>query len=347
MRPGLIARRRFLASAFAFALASAFPATDLVAQSAPAVEHSVKVHAGLYEIVTSDLDGSVWVAGIGSDASPGARLVALDPTTLAERRVIEVDDAAAFGIGINNQTHTLYTSNTRAGNMSAVDLQTGEVTLIEDPDADGSPHLYRVVVDEQRNKVYSSVASSDGSIWVVDGSTNRLEKTIPTSPRPTGLVLDVEANRLYAASQTDNVVDVIDPVAGRILNRIPTHGARSTQLAFDPATKRIFVGNQGTNNITVIDAEAGEVIRTVPAGEQPVGVAYHPGVDRIYVAARAGGVVTVLDGTTYEQIAQLEIGTYPNTIHVDEDTGRVYVTNKAARGETPDPNGDKVTLLRP
>ena len=81
-------------------------------------------------------------------------------------------------------------------------------------------------------------------------------------------------------------------------------------------------------------------------------MAFHPETNQIYVAARADGGLTVIDGASYERIADVEIGTYPNTIHIDSSSGKVYVTNKAGRSprgepEAIDPNGDKVTVLRP
>lgn len=325
----------------------------LSAQAQPAVEGSSKVHAGLYEISSSTADGSIWVAAVGSGNAEGARLVALDPITLEERRFIDMDDAPGFGVAINNRTQTLYTSNTRVGNMSAVDLQTGEITLIERDGVEGVPHLYRVVVDEANNRVYATAADTPGNIWVVNGATNTLERVIENvGARPTGLALDAAGNRLYASNIDDNEIAVIDLTTYEVINKIPTQGERSTQLAFDPATKRLFVGNQGTNDISVIDVQTASVVRKVPTGGQPVGVAFHPQTNQIYVAARADGVLTVIDGTTYEQVASIEIGTFPNTIHIDSTSGKVYVTNKARRAPADqpnavDPNGDMVTVLRP
>ena len=325
----------------------------LSAQEQPAVERSSKVHAGLYEVSSSTADGSIWVAAVGSSTAEGARLVALDPVTLEERRFIDMDDAPGFGVAINNRTQTLYTSNTRVGTMSAVNLATGEITIIERPDAEGYPHLYRVVVDEANNRVYATAADTPGNIWVVDGATNTLERVIENvGARPTGLALDAEANRLYAANIDDDEIAVIDLSTYEVISKIPTQGETSTQLAFDPATKRLFVGNQGTNDISVIDVATETVLRKVPVGTQPVGVAYHPEADRIYVAARGDGVLTVIDGTSYEHIADVEIGTFPNTIHIDATSGKIYVTNKARRAPADqpnavDPNGDMVTVLRP
>src|SRR5690606_464790 len=128
-----------------------------------------------------------------------------------------------FGVAINNRTHTLYTSNTRAGNMSAVDLQTGTIKTIALPGAEGVPHLYRVVVDEANNRVYATAADTPGSIWVVNGATNTVERVIENvGARPTGLVLDAEANRLYASNIDDNEIAVIDLTTYQVVSKIPT-----------------------------------------------------------------------------------------------------------------------------
>src|SRR5690606_10604392 len=157
-------------------------------EGAPVVERQQKVHAGLYELATSSDDGTLWVAATGSALAPGARLVQLDPVTLEERRHVELGEDAAFGVAINNRTQTLYSSNTRAGDRSAVDLSTGEVTIIDRADIEGEPHLYRVVVGEENNMIYSSVAATPGSVWVVNGATNELAHIIENvGARPTGL----------------------------------------------------------------------------------------------------------------------------------------------------------------
>lgn len=328
-------------------------AQDVVAQAAPSVERSVKVHAGLYEVTTSTEDGTVWVSAVGSQLAPGARLVGLDPVTLEERRVIDLADDAAFGLAINNRTGTLYTSNTRAGTMSAVNVRTGQVTTIRGPDPEGLPHLFRVVVDEANNVVYASVAENPGKVWVVDGATNRLRTILEDiGARPTGLALDAAGNRLFVSNLGDNQVAVVDLASGRVTSRVDTGGERSTHLAWDPATQRLFVANQGTNDLSVLDMTRGTLVRKIPTGEQTLSVAFSPASNRLYVANRTGGTLTILDATTYARVADLEIGSFPNTVHLDAATGQVFVSNKAqggGRGAPPvdDPRGDMVSRINP
>ncbi|MEM7416845.1 MAG: YncE family protein [Gemmatimonadota bacterium] len=318
---------------------------------APEVDRQTKVHAGLYEVYAHD--GSVWVTAVGSSLVPGSKLVQLDGESLEEIGSIDMGDAAGFGIAINRRTGMAYTSNTRVGTMGVINLNTGDVTHVTNPDADGEPHLFRVVVDEANNMVYSTIAQSPGQVWVVDGATSTLDRVIETGgERPTGLIHDAERNRLYVSNMGDDFISVIDLSSDRVIDKIPTVGTRSTQLAFDAAGDRLFVGNQTSNGISVIDLNEMRAVRRVGVGEQPVGVAYHPIANQIFVANRRSSTVSVIDGETYEVVGELEIGTFPNAIHVDERTGNVYVTNKAARtprGEEPriDPQGDMVTLIKP
>lgn len=346
-----LTRRQAALAVFTVLTAVAASGSVFLDTTTPDVDRQVKVHAGLYEIFSHD--GSVWVTAVGSSLVPGAKLVELDARTLEEKSSIDLGDSSGFGIAINRRTGTAYTSNTRAGNMSAIDLRTGRITTISDPDADGAPHLFRVVVDEENNMVYASLAQTPGGVWVVDGSTNRLDRVIDAGgSRSTGMIHDAERNRLYVSNIGDDFVSVIDLGSDRVIDRIPTVGSRSTQLAHDPSTDRLFVGNQGSNGVSVIDLNEMRAVHRIPTGQQPVGVAFNPLNSRLYVANRGAGTVSVIDTETYESVAELEIGTFPNAIHVDERSGLVYVTNKSARtprGEEPqlDPQGDMVTLIRP
>ncbi|MEK9502556.1 YncE family protein [Gemmatimonadota bacterium DH-20] len=343
-------RRPALGVAAAVA-ALALGATAAVAQ--PTVDRQAQIHGGLYELASWTQDGSVWVNAVGSQFAEGAKVIQLDGSTLEQIRAIDVPDARAFGMAINQATGTVYTTNTRDGTMSAIDIETGEVTVISDPNADGTPHLYRIAIDESRNMVYASLAQTPGLVWAVDGSTNTLDRVIDAGgARPTGIVVDAARNRLYVSNIGDDFVSVIDLSNDAIIDRIPTAGSRSTQMAFDPATDRLFVGNQGNHGVTVIDLEEMRAVKFIPTGDQPVGIGFNPVSNQIYTANRAGGTVTVIDAESYEEVAELEIGSNPNTIFVDESTGLVYVSNKAARspqGQEPtqDPRGDMVTIIRP
>lgn len=326
-------------------------ATGTIGAQTPSVAKSAKVSDGIYEVVTSPSQNTVWVATIGTRDKNNAAIYGLDPKTLDVRRTIDVAAAPAFGLGINDRTQTLYTSNTRSGSVSAIDLKTGKVVSTIKVESNPDAHLFKVLVDEDANKVYVSVAATPASVWVIDGKTNTLSHIIDSvGTRSTGLALDKANNRLFVASLGSNEILAVDLATNKVVSRIPAGGVRPTQMVFDAKSNRLFVTNQGTGDISVIDTKAGSVLRTVPTGAGALGLGFNADRNQIYVANRTAGTVTVIDGNTYAVVADLKAGTLPNTVAVDAKTGSVYVTNKArgaARGAAPteDAGGDTVTLI--
>jgi len=327
-----------------------FLATVVAAQ--PAVTKSVKVPAGVYEVVVSDSGDTVYVASIGARGANKATITVLDGATLAVKREIDVSAQAAFGLGINNKTQMLYTSNTRNGNVSAIDLKTGKtIAVIGDP-AEPKAHTYRVLVDETNNLVYVSIAAKSSQIWVIDGATNKMSHTINGTGETTmGLAIDPATGLLYGANRGTNEVIEIDPKKRVITRRFPAGGERPSQIAIDPKTSRLFVTNQGTHDISVIDTRTGNLIRTVKTGTQALGVGFNPALNRVFVANRQGGTVTVINAETYAVEANLAAGSLPNTVAISAKTNTTYVTSKAKTGpaDAPpveDPNGDTLTMIR-
>lgn len=319
----------------------------------PAVDRQVKVGAGLYEIVVSEPTNSIWVASTGAGQQ---RVIELDATTLAEKRSISTADAPAFGLGINTKTQMLYTSNTRAGTVSAIDLKKGAVVATIGVASDPSAHGYRVLVDDVANKVYVSIVATPSKIWIIDGATNTLEHVIEgVGARVTGLALDRAGNRLFGASLASNEIVEINLATRTVARQYPSGGERPTQMAYDPATRRLFVTQQGTSNVVALDTTTGTVIKAIDTAQQALGIGFDAARNLLYVANRGGGKVTVINAETYAVVAQIEAGTMPNTVAIDSRDGTVFVTNKArpaGRGRAagvapapPDEGGDTVTRI--
>lgn len=326
-----------------------------LAANAPSMEKSVKVGSGLYELVVDENGSTVYVA---STAKEMTRIFALDAKTLSVKDSIDVSDAPAYGLGINNKTRTIYTSNTRSGSVSVIDLKTNKVVKTIKAPGENNAHLFRVLVDEDTNTVYVSSPGSPSKVWVIDGKTNEVSSVLPdVGARATGLSVDSDAKRLFVSSMGTNEIVVVDLNTKQVVNRFPAGGERPTQQAYDKKGKRLFVTNQGSGDVTVLDATSGKLIKSIKTGDGALGIGYNPKNDRLYVANRMGGTVTVIDAKTLETLGDLKTGTLPNTIAIDRKTSKVYVTNKARRvrptpGEqaappAPDEGGDTVTMINP
>lgn len=346
------------------AMAVAF-GTLVLASSAwadPAIDRSAKVApGGVYEIVFNPADSDVYVAAVGPRGQNAAAIARVDGTTLEAHQSINVSDHPLFGLAINTRTQTIYGTDTRQGVISVVDLATNRIVANIASDREGA-HVRQVLVDEESNKVYVSEVGGRGNntnssrIWVIDGATNTLERTIEAEGVLTGLALDRAGNRVFSTDMVGNEVFVIDLASGATTHRWPVGSENAINVAYDAAGQRLFVASQGTGDLTVLNASTGAVVQKVATGAGALSVAYNPAVNQIYVANRQAGTVTVIDSNTYAVLANLETGTFPQTIAIDPATNAVYVTNKArglprgAPAGTPvpdDANGDTVTIIRP
>jgi YVTN family beta-propeller protein len=334
------------------AAAPAAPARALVKPATPSVVKTAKAGPGLYEVAASPSTGLVNVASVGRRGEPGtAKILGLDQKTLEVKKTIELGETAAFGLGINDKTQKLYTTNTRAGNVSAIDLASGKVVATIALESSPKAHVFRALVDEARNVVY--VSETAGRVWVIDGATDTLTGTIEEVGETTvGLALDPARNQLFAANLAGKDIAVIDLATKKVASRIPVEGERPTQLAFDAKTRRLFVTQQRTGDIAVIDTAAGKQIKSIQTGAGALGIGFSAEKNRLYVANRQAGTVTVIDGTSLEVVEDIPAGTLPNTVAIDAKTHRVFVTNKAKGGPrnaapTDDPSGDTVTLILP
>ncbi|MBL7736399.1 MAG: YncE family protein [Chitinophagaceae bacterium] len=314
----------------------------------------VKPGKGLYEIVYSEKGNAVYVASTGSRGQKGAgKVYKLDPITLSVKDSIDVSAAPAFGLGLNDKTQILYTSNTLSNSVHAIDLKTGKIIAVVTNGKDKS-HTREIAVDEKNNMIY--VSDVGGGIWVIDGKTNTFSHLIENAGSSiTGLALNSKKGILHAIDIKSDKVVSYDLKKNMVLDSFPAGSKGAINLVLDEKTNRLFVANQGNGDVTALDAQSGKLLQTITTGKGALGINFSPAKNWIYVANRGEGTVSIIDAATYKIIANLETGTHPNSIAVDKK-GNAFVTNKAksgprpAPGEAPkpapeDPNGDTVTLI--
>lgn len=325
-----------------------------IVQADPAIDKTSKIGTGLYEIVVDTTADLVYVAAAGRRGDTQAFIYGLDPKTLEIKKTIDVSAAAAYGLGINQKTQTLFTTNTRANSVSVIDLKDGKV--INTIANDGRAHGREIIVDEDANLAYVSMVGGDGAtgkIWVVDGAKGTLVEVIDdVGLGVTGLALDKAKNRIYATDMTTRQVAVVDLAEKKVVERWNSDGESPINAAFDAATNRLFVTNQGSGTLTVFDTNSGDIVKTLPTGEGALGVAFSPKSNLVFVANRRAGTVSVVDAAKLEIVASLATGTHPNTVAVDPRSGTAFVSNKAKSGgrnapPVDDPAGDTVTSLVP
>ena len=149
----------------AFSLSSAYAQTLVKTEK-------ISVNSNVYQPVYNPKDGFVYVSGAGSSTGLG-KVYKIDAQTLETVDSIAIPESAPMGLGISINTQTLYSTNSRTGIVTAIDIATGEQTNITAGEVGQAPREIRV--DESRNLVYASSVRGKG-LWVVDAKTNQFLK---------------------------------------------------------------------------------------------------------------------------------------------------------------------------
>lgn len=320
---------------------------------AQTLSKSAKVGKGLYEIAVDHSDGAVYVASVGERDLLGPYIYKLDPKTLFATDSIALGDIPGFGLGINQKTRTLYTSNTRSNSVHAIAIKTGKLLATISNGAEKS-HTREIVVDERNNKVYVSDVGDPSTIWVIDGKTHQYLYSLEDAGKTaTGLAINSKKGLLYVTAMGDNEVLVYNTKTREKVKSFPSGSESPINIAFDQKGDRLFITDSKNSVLTALDASTGELLQKITVGENPIGVSFDAKRNRIYTANRQGKSLTVIDGNTYAVIKDIPTDGLSNTVAINPKTGTAYVTNKQVgtrvrEGQTPPApltNGDTVSLI--
>lgn len=316
------------------------------------VKKSAPAGTGIYEAVINQADGHIFVSSAGSRNNPGGALYKIDPTTLAIVDSIPMKENPPFGLGINNKTQVVYTTNTRSNSVSAVDLKSKKVLATFNAGGEKS-HTREVLVDEDNNMVYVTNVGDPSDIWVIDGKTNKVVRTIDNVGKTTtALAFNKKKDKLFATVMGTNEIAIIDIKSGQVEKSFASGGESPVNLVADG--ERLFVANQKSGTVTVLNAKTGELLKSIPTGAGAIGITYDKKSNRIYSANRQTGTTTVIDAKSYEVLADLTTGSHPNHVRVNPKTGVAYVINKTkgarpVEGQpapAPDTNGDTISKIK-
>ncbi|MCD9030679.1 YncE family protein [Luteimonas sp. Y-2-2-4F] len=310
-------------------------APDTAVQNGPDGVQRRELARGVYEARYSRAANALFVAS--SEAVPnvkGGALYRLDPQTL-ETTGLTHTDGRNFGLAVDADGATLYATNSVDSGITAFDAATGEVKgrlRFEERASDGSRYGPRQVIhDPATGTLYVGGVGDPGVIWVVDAATLTLRTTIQNAGKwVTGLLLDRDAGRLYAANG-DGEVLVIDTATHAISQRWKPGGdeeALLLNLALDPGTHRLFVTDHSKlKTVLVLDSRDGRVRQRLPVGDS-MGILLNPVRGELYVTHRDQGTLSVLDAGDYRVLRTIALPPNPNSLELDPTGQVLYVTVK-------------------
>ncbi|MEU7594395.1 YncE family protein [Streptomyces sp. NPDC039022] len=349
------AARRLVRNATALAVA----AGSVLAVSGTAVAHDRPAHrasyrvdtaqlaTGLYQSAYSERHHVLWTTtAVGRPPVTQSRLLKVDPKTLKTKDAYTppvTDQAtgaveAVYGVAVDDEHDTVWTTNTRNNSVAVYNQRTGEhlATL------PGVAHAREVVVDKRHDLAWAS-GFGDGSVVAFDTRTFKEKKRVKVEGAgPAGLAVDTRTGTAYATDLTNDRIIAVSPYKAEP-RFIPTGDAPvGIELSADGRTA--YTANQAAGALSVVDLRKGAVTRTVTTGAGAISVAADHRSGRVFVANRGSGTTTVVDPKKGTVLADLATGPNPN--HVTVRRGTAYVVDKSAAGADRIDSVHRISLTR-
>ena len=188
------------------------------------------------------------------------------------------------------RTFRLVTAAATVGAILALPLATAASAASITIPVESNP--YGVAVNPSTNTVYVA-NTSDGSVSVINGSTNAVTSTVPVGNLPVAVAANLSTNTVYVANSSDNSVSVINGANNTVTSTV-TVGSHPYGVAVNPSTNTVYVANGSGNSVSVINGTNNTVTSTVTVGSNPQGVAVNPSTTTIYVTNFSDNSVTVI-----------------------------------------------------
>ena len=258
-----------------------------------------------------------------------------------------------FDIAYDPVYKMMYVTNYEDKTVSVIDTTTNKVIdtnpntpIVTDPIKVGV-RPFDIAYDPVNKRMYVG-NYQDGTVSVIDTTTNRVIDTNPNTPqidpikvgnRPLNIAYDPVNKRMYVGNYRDSTVSVIDTTTNRVIDTNPNTptvtdpikvGDGSRDIAYDPVNKRMYVSNSQDGTVSIINTTTYKVIgNPITVGKGFYGIAYDPGNRRMYMSNFDDDTVYVIDTTTNTVVGNpITVGERPSGIANDDSVNkRMYVSN--------------------
>ena len=156
----------------------------------------------------------------------------------------------------------------------------------------------------------------DGTITVIDTSTDQVYSTIKVGGRLRGIRLSPDRKRIWVAisyptnqSQDKDTIAELD-FDGNIIAKHES-GTDPENFVLDDNATRLYIANEDAGTASITDVKANRIINTMPVGLEPEGAAMSPDGRWVYITSETSSSVSVIDTQTGNVVKQFLVGARP------------------------------------
>ena len=153
------------------------------------------------------------------------------------------------------------------------------------------------------------INSGGASISVIDMTTRKEVRRIPTLREPHHLALSPDGRSLLIGDTAGNQMMFLDPATGEVQRRLPI--ADPYQLGFSPDGKFLTVNGLARNQVDVYDAASMKLLKRFPVVATPSHLAYSPDSARVFVSLQDSDKLAAFDLRTLTEAWSVPVGKTP------------------------------------
>jgi YVTN family beta-propeller protein len=220
-----------------------------------------------------------------------------------------------------------------------------------------------LAVNTANGKAYVA-NGGDGTVSVIDGSSDAVVATVPIGSRPYSIAVNSVTGKVYATHTFDDRLSIIDgdtntatalktgstdliainsetntiyllgyeggtvlaiDGAKRTMRKLQT-GIHAWGINLDEKSGTIFVTLVGNAAVAALRKDS-SAAAYLPAGAIPCSIAFDSKSNRLYVANYGDDSITVMDEATGTTSASVSVGRHPKAVVFDAKRKMVYVAN--------------------
>ena len=191
---------------------------------------------------------------------------------------------------------------------------------------------------EARNE---NLSLTNGTVSVINGTSNQLMKTIEVDQIPSDFVIDFSNNNMIYVSYgidsaANGTISVINGTSNQLTDTVEV-GKNARHLAINPNTRTIYAISEditGNDVISVINGTSNQLARTISFGEQAVlgEMTINPNTNMIYVIDKfsndGADSVAIINGTSNEVLEKIPVGSQASDMFINKKEDKVYLKSQ-------------------
>jgi PQQ-dependent catabolism-associated beta-propeller protein len=167
----------------------------------------------------------------------------------------------------------------------------------------------------------------DNTVSVIDLSTMKTVKTVPTGQRPRGMALTSDGKRLVVCEGDSDRISIFDTASWKVLGVIETPDAEYVALR-KPQNNPLFVSNENNAQVTAWNIDTQKMLWQAPTGVEPEGLAVSPDGEVVCNTTETTNMAQFFDAASGRNLANVLVPPRPRWAAYTHDGREVWVSSE-------------------